>query len=316
MSAPPVSVVLLGLAWFAAINIVASCAVRGAAPYVLRTQAGRRGSLVLALRLLPAALSTVFVGALFVPAHWRFEPADAQESFGVVLSGLAVVGAWLIGRSLQRVAIVARAGWRLRDCRAFSEVDRRAGIYEVPGLMAVSLAGVFRTKILVGAAVRRILSADELEVALAHERAHRGAFDNLKRFLMFCAPDVLGVSAASRELEARWRATAEWHADLEAVNGDGLRAVRLASALVKVSRLAARQGTFVTSPAWSGLHEAAQLEMRVRRLVRGDTQAVAPSRHGVGPMLAALAGISVLGVSAIAAPVVQQMTEALVRLLP
>ncbi len=97
MSAPPVSVVLLGLAWFAAINIVASCAVRGAAPYVLRTLAGRRGGLVLAIRLLPAALSTVFVVALFVPAHWRFEPADAQESFGVVLSGLAVVGAWLIG---------------------------------------------------------------------------------------------------------------------------------------------------------------------------------------------------------------------------
>ncbi len=186
----------------------------------------------------------------------------------------------------------------------------------MPGLTAVSLAGVFRTRILVGTAVRRVLSADELDVALAHERAHRGAFDNLKRFLMFCAPDVLGVSAASRELEARWRATAEWRADIEAVNGDGLRAVRLASALVKVSRLAARQGSFVTSPTWSSLHEAAQLEMRVRRLVRGDAPAVARSRHGAGLMLAALAGVCVLGVSATAAPVVQQMTEALVRLLP
>lgn len=316
MSAPPVSIVLLGLAWFAAINLVASCAVRGVAPLVLRRPAGRRASVLLAMRLLPAALSTVFVAALFVPAHWRFEPADAQESFGLALCGLGAVGAWLVGRSLSRMAAVAHAGWRLRACRRLPEVDGTPGVYEVPGLAGMSLAGVFRTRILVGAAVRRALSAGELEVALAHERAHRGAFDNLKRFGMFCAPDLLGGSPASCELEARWRATAEWHADAQAVGSDDVRAVRLASALVKVSRLASRPSPFLTCPAWSSLHEAPLLEMRVRRLVRGETPAATQPRRGVGLWLAALAGVCVLGASAMLAPFVQHVTEVLVRLLP
>lgn len=316
MSAPLVSIVVLGLAWFAAINLAASCAAWTTASLVLRTAAGRRAGVLLAIRLFPAALSSFFVAVLFVPAHWRFEPADAQESFGLVLCGLSVLGAVLLVRSAARMAAVARSGWRLRACRRFAEVDRTLGVYEVQGHTGVSLAGVFRTRILVGTAVRRALSAAELEVALAHERAHRSALDNLKRFVMFCAPDLFGGSATSREVESRWRATSEWLADAQAVDGDDVRAVRLASALVKVSRIASGPSAFVTSPAWSTLHDPPLLEMRVRRLVQGGAPAAARPSSPYGLGSAALVGALMLSSAAILAPSVHQLTEALVRLLP
>ncbi len=316
MTAPPGSIVLLGLAWFAAINLMASGLVRRLAPILLPTAAGRRGGALLALRLLPSVVSTVFVTVFFAPAHWRFEPAESQESFGVVLCVLGLVGAALLARSASRMLAVARAGWRLRACHRLAGTDRASGVYEVAGLPGVSLAGVLRTRILVGAAVRQALSAEELEVALAHERAHRSAFDNLKRFVMLCAPDLLGGSAVSRELEARWRAMAEWRADARAVDGDRVKAVRLASALVKVSRLASGPTPFATSPAWSRLHDAPLLEMRVRRLVQGRTPALVRPHRTPGFLLAALASLAVGMASAGIAPAVHQLTEALVRLLP
>lgn len=316
MSWTAISTLVLGLAWFAAVNIVGSCAAWGAADGLVATRAGRRGGALLAIRLFPAAVSVLFVAAFFLPAHWRFEPADAQESFGVVLYGLSALGAALILRSAARVAAVARAGWRLRACRRLPQVDRGPGVYEMQGLAGVSLAGVFRTRILVGAAVRRALTAAELNVALAHERAHRRALDNLKRFVIFCAPDLFGDSAASRKVEAEWRASAEWLADARAVDGDLTRAVNLASALVKVSRIASAPSAFVTSPAWSMLHDPPLLEMRVRRLVDGEAPAAVRPRRAYRAASVTLFAVALLSCGSTVAPSLHQLTEALVRMLP
>ena len=112
-----ISTLVLGLAWFAALNIVGSSAAWGVADGLLAARAGRRGGALLAIRLFPAAISVLFVVALFLPAHWRFEPADAQESFGVVLYGLSALGAALVLRSAARVASVARAAPRAAGFR-------------------------------------------------------------------------------------------------------------------------------------------------------------------------------------------------------
>lgn len=318
MSGPLVSTLVLGLAWLAAVNIAASLAASCAAPLVLRTRAGRRVEVLLALRLFPAAASLFFAGAVFIPAHWRLEPSNAEETFGLVLYALAALGVASLLRSAARLVAVARAGWRLRACRRLQSVDPALGVYAVQGLGGVSLAGVFRTKILVGAPVLRALTDAELDVALAHERAHRTALDNVKRFAMFCAPDLFGGGSASRAVEARWRATAEWAADARAVDGDVARAVQLASALVKVSRIASAPSPFVTSPAWSTLHDAPLLEMRVRRLVAGDALVAAPPprRRASGASLATIAGAVLLLAGAQASPSVHHLTELLVRLLP
>ena len=317
MTVPVLSSLVLGLAWFAALNAAASLAASVIAHRVLASNAARRATALLALRLFPSAVALVYVAALFLPAHWRFEPADAEETFGVVLYALAAVGMALVLRSAWRVAAVARAGWRLRACRHLPRFGPAPAAYEVPGLSGVSLAGVFRTRILVGSPVRRALTSAELNVAVAHELAHRGALDNLKRFAMLCAPDLFGGSDASRRVEAEWRASAECLADSRAVAGDDTRAVNLASALLKVSRLTSAPSSFGTSPAWSTLHDPPLLEMRVRRLVGGAMPA-APA----GPRRASrLAGLAILAVMLLAgggaiAPSLHRLTEALVRILP
>lgn len=316
MSWTIISTFVLGLAWFAALNIVGSCAAWGATDVLLAARAGRRGGVLLAVRLFPAAVSVVFVVALFLPAHWRFEPVDAQESFGVVLYGLSALGAALVLRSAARVAAVARAGWRLRGCSRLAQIDRAPGVYHVQGLAGVSLAGVFRTRILVGAGVGPALTAAEWRVALAHEQAHRRALDNVKRFVIFCAPDLFGASAAARRIEAAWRAGAEWLADARAVNGDPTRAVDLASALVKVSRLASAPSAFVTFPTWSTLHDPPLLEMRVRRLVDGETPEAATPRRARPVAGTTLFTVGLLIGGTTMAPSLHQITEALVRLLP
>jgi hypothetical protein len=318
--------VFLALAWFAAVNAAVSLAAWTIGAAALASRHRGRPVLNLSLRLLPAAASLLLVVVMFLPAHWRFEPRDSSETFGIVLSVLAAAGASMLVRSAVRALSVVRAGRTLRAVVLLPPIAAapHAGeVYEVPGLAGVSLAGVLRTRILVGSAVTRQLSPAELAVAVDHELAHRFAFDNLKRFAMFCAPDLFGFSRVARRLEEEWRAAAESRADARAVNGDGTRALHLASALVKVARLGAGSPVLRMSPSWSTLHHPPLLEMRVRRLVAAVAPAAEPAGSGCalfGQRAAlGIAALAVVGVTVVGAALggsVHQITEALVRLLP
>jgi hypothetical protein len=269
------------------------------------------------------------VAAIFVPSQWRFEPRGIDESFGAGVYALAAAGALLLLRSAYRMVSVALAGWQLRACTALPRVAPQAAgdtavvgqplmgcrVYEVPGLMGVSLAGVIRPRILVGPAVRETLTAAELDAAVAHEVAHRAARDNMKRFVMLCAPDFFGQTAAARAIENQWRAAAEWQADAHAVRGDEARAVNLASALVKVARIAAVAPARLTSPAWSTLHEAPLLESRVRRLVDSTVPPAAVPRSAW--LRVVLAGAAVVVAAGVAAGAeVHQFAETVAHLIP
>ncbi len=315
-----VSGVLLALAWLAALNAAVSLAAWTIGAAVLPSRHRLRPAVTLSLRLLPAAVSVLLVVVSFLPAHWRFEPRDSSESFGLVLSVLAAAGASMLVRGGARALRVVRAGRMLRAAGRLLPIDGvhpGAEVYEIPGLTGVSLAGVLRTRVLVGPEVTGELLAAELAVAVDHELAHRSAFYNLKRFAMFCAPDLFGFSQVARRLEEEWSAAAESLADARAVNGDSARAVHLASALVKVARLGASSSALRMSPSWSTLHHPPLLEMRVRRLVDGVVPAAEPA--GFTPIVLAIAALAVAGVmvagAALGAPV-HQITEALVRLLP
>lgn len=295
------SSLLLGLAWFAAVNAIASLVAWPLGAWLLgrfRIQPPRRigATMLLTARLLPSMASLVFVLAVFLPAHLRFEPAETDESFGLVLGGLAAIGLALALRGAWRAGQWGLAGHR------FARLTRRAGnpvegdgsigAVEISGLPGVSLAGIWRPRILIGSEALSALTRAELDVAISHEVAHRRSQDNLKRFLLCCAPDLFGRTRVARQLEARWQAEAECEADAAAVRGDSQRAVVLASALVKVARLAcagtthhmSRAGTAGTaawtSPwtapwtMWSAFHVPTLLEMRVRRLV--SSSAVSP----------------------------------------
>jgi hypothetical protein len=312
-----VSTSLLSLAWFAAINLMVSIAVW----FVSRwwcddslTAHPWRARRLLALRLAPAFVSLAVVVILFMPAHLWLEPAKADERIGFIPIILAASGVFLLGRAAGRSAQAIRRTVRLAAVRPRREL-RRGGLrlLEVPGLRGVALAGIFRPRILIGTRARRVLTSGELDLAVAHEHAHRQAGDNLSRALMHCAPDFLAFFTTARRLERLWEAEAECLADAAAVNGNPVRATRLASALVKVARLAAGERTW--SPGWSTFHQPALLEVRVRLLVSSP---VVPSATAGCVRAAAACGLAAAA-AAWMAGIPQQMhwlTEAFIAILP
>jgi hypothetical protein len=305
--------VVLALAWFVAVNATASLASWSIGLSLPALERREQPQLLLLLRLFPAVASLLFVAAMFLPSHWALEPRDANETLGLAWYGLAVAGALLLARSAACAASVATTGRRLRAGERRADVAI-ADVHEVDGVSGVSLAGVFRTRVLIGPTVARHLSAAELDVAIAHELAHRAAFDNLARWGMRCAPDFLGKTRVARRVEEAWHAASEARADARAIDGDNLRAVHLASALVKVARLGAEADAAPPVTVWSTLHDRALLEWRVRRLVCGAVPEAGP-RHSRMFVSATLFATLLVAVPTFSGTV-HRLTETLVSLLP
>jgi hypothetical protein len=231
----------------------------------------------------------------------------------VVLGALVALSLGLITRSVIRAGRVFLAGWRVGTLVRRVARPVADGALALDGFAGVSLAGILRPKILIGTTAMECLTRAELDVAIAHEVAHRRSNDNLKRLVLHCVPDFFGWTAAARELEARWEAEVECEADASAVAGDDRRAVLLASALVKVSRQRRVPSLLPASPAWSAFHEPSILETRVRRLVNGITPMASWERLWPAATLAlALSSALLFGRS----HTLHLVTEAMVAYLP
>jgi hypothetical protein len=182
-----------------------------------------------------------------------------------------------------------------------------------------AVVGVRRPRLFVSTRVLEALTPAEVEAALAHERAHLAARDNLKRLAMASAPDLLRLFPASRALEGEWARAAEAMADARASAGDGDTALALAAGLVKVARLTARPAAGLPI---SALHDGGDVEARVRWLVNAagaDGHAAgpgAPARAHAAPAL--LLGLplvtAVVILTAQALPAVHRLVEVAVRL--
>lgn len=307
------SSVVLGLAWFAAINVAATVVLLAVRLEAAGLAAGwrRRGSVLLAIRLLPFAVATFVTAALFLPGHFMLEPESPfarGEQMGGLLLVLAGLGAAVMIRAAMRVVKVVRAVRQIQ-----TGPGKGVAILDVAAFAGISLAGIFRPRVLIGRGVREALTPAELDVAIAHELAHDRAHDNVTRLILYAAPDLFGATTAARRLEAEWSAEAEYVADAGAARGDSRRAATLASALVKVARLGnGRQPA--REMIWSTLHEPALLEARVRRLVSGvqPPASHSPYRAAVCATVACALAAWLFGV-----PVhMHHATEALIRLLP
>lgn len=267
-----------------------------------------RASLVAAARLAPLTFALAFA-ALVQVAFWVFEPAHDGERTGAPLLLLAAAG----------VGIVALAGARTwhawRATRTLIRTWRSSGASpaQVPGwpgpawavdttFPVVAVAGVHTAELFVSSGVLEACSAAELEVIVAHERAHLAGRDNLTRMLFLATP---ATGRAAKRLEDQWIATAEEIADLRARDaGDG---VTLARALTKVARLAVNAAT--PPQLASALIGGDSLERRVRRLL---APATAPGRRVPG--LALLGALPVVAAGAFALPLVYEAAEFVVRL--
>jgi beta-lactamase regulating signal transducer with metallopeptidase domain len=155
---------------------------------------------------------------------------------------------------------------------------------------------------------------EELEAILAHEQGHIDRHDNLRRLLMYAAPDALTWLPFPLRLETAWRAATEEAADDEAARAGDAGRVALASALVKVARLATAPRPTGLMPA-SSLYCGENLDGRVRRLLqpREDAGLSDPQRRR---LRAAAAIIGLIAISAVALRGVQALIELTIQSLP
>ncbi len=317
---------LLALAWFAVVNLALSALAAAVGPALaraaLRMRPSRAPAALLALKLVPGAVALLFIFALFLPAQWRFEPKDADESAGYTLVALGLLGAVSVGRAARRAVRDYRAtrrlerGWLARARPVPSSAAGGLPIYCLPDdVPIVSMTGLREARVFVSRSVVKALTGDELDASLAHERAHHQTRDNVKRLLVACSPDLLGLWPGGREIERRWREAMEFAADARAAAGGEGRGLLLASALVKVARMTPATGV---QPAGCGFYDGAPIWERVSRLLAPEVGEVPPSRLGRAWSVS-LCGMTLVAAAIAAEGVwlgVHVATEGLVRFLP
>ena len=263
----------LCLGAFFLVHLAAGFAVvrfsRPAIRWASRMRASRAATFLLILRLLPSAIALIAVAGLCAPSFLLLEPRATSEEVGFGFLAAAFLGAAIWVAAAWRAASAVRSLVRCqRYFRRKGRQERVAGDSvlvlqeESPFL---GLAGLFRPRMVVSQTVLTSLAPEELQTAMAHERAHLASRDNLKRLVLLLAPDPLPMWRGLEPIESAWRRFTEWAADDGAVNGDSGRSVSLAAALVRVARLS---GKAVASPRITPLlADSSELADRVNRLL-------------------------------------------------
>jgi hypothetical protein len=244
----------LCLAAFFLVHLAVGLVIAAATPWLCRAASEMRARaaarFLLAMRWLPVMTGAFVVGAVCVPSYLWLEPDDAAEQLGAICFIAASLAAALWAISLVRGVRVLQ---RTRRILAEEGVESRRFL---------AVAGVIRHRMMISPMIRRVLTADQLEAALRHERAHCDSHDNLLRFALALTPGLLPGVHGFSELERQWSRYAEYAADDAAVQGDPVRALALASALVAVARIG-----ITTAPLASSLLDGHDLEQRIDRLL-------------------------------------------------
>jgi hypothetical protein len=243
---------------------------RAARADLRRLAAHARADSVFLVRVFPAAAASVVVLGVFLPAFQRFEPRESGEVVAPSLVLLAVLSAGLLARAAAR-------GWQAsRDTRrVVREWLADARPVRLPGMgvrayaiqaefPVVSVVGVIRPRVFVSEGVLSECTAEELSAIVRHERRHLAAGDNLKRLLLRVCP----MPPVGRDLDRQWQEASEEAADDYVASASVPAALTLATALMRVARMAPRGGV-AALPAAS-LCEGGAIERRVRRLLGGS----------------------------------------------
>ncbi len=260
------------LASFFAVNVLTGLLLALLSPKAIRFAEGMEAKsaarLLFALKIAPAAIGLFAVFALCIPSYLWLEPESAaSEELGIfcLLSMGGAVALWLWAIWQSCFAIVKSERY-LESCAAIGKKRSIAGesVLVVRTERTTVLAGLLRPVILISPDVLAVLSREQLEAAVRHERSHAAARDNLKRLAMLLAPELVPL----RRIDQAWRRYSEWAADDCAVAGNRRRSMALAEALVRVARLGG--GPQMAPLATPLLGE--DLAARVDRLIHGDTR--------------------------------------------
>ncbi len=272
--------VAASLAIFFVLNLVCGVAVRLALPWLLaraqRVNARAGARMLFWSRLAPAAFSTVFVGGVITPAYLLLEPNHFAERVSGACIALALLALCVIlaaaGRATAAAVKSAKFSARCRRSAKLADARLPEDLLVVEGdAPMLALVGVLRPRVVISAGLLARLSPAELDSVLAHERAHFASHENLKRFLLRLAPEILPGAGLLREAETAWARLAEWSADDSASAGDEQRSLSLATALLRVARMGSvpapcALSTTLVSPGQN-------LSQRVERLLGGPRPA-------------------------------------------
>jgi Zn-dependent protease with chaperone function len=313
----------LGFTWFLVLNMALSLAAAAGARHAIRLLARASGAArarwLLALRLVPAAASVVFVVAVFLPSFLRLEPRNFDEAFGITTTTFAVGACVLLAAAVWRGAAALADAWH--RTRAWLKPARRIHLpacsvdaYCLPGgPPAMTLVGVIRPKLLVTRQLLDLLSDEELRAAVEHESGHRSSWDNLKRLLIRATPDALSVLPVCRQIEQEWALAAEHAADAHAAH-DHACGLALASALLKVARLT---GPEAAASLASPLVGGDAIASRVARLIEPAPHMPKSVFRRVGTAAAIIGSTAVLAAGyAPLLKTVHDISEIVVRILP
>ena len=227
------------------------------------------------LRIFPLLASSVFTLVFTLPSFLLLEPRATDEEIGAIPLLLGLCGLMLISAGFIRAFIAQRNTARaltlwLRGARPIASAVP-VPVYQVDSSApSLTVAGVCTSKVLVSESAVAVLSGREFETALRHELAHVGSRDNFKK-LLFRLTTFPGMYA----LESAWSDAAEMSADDAAVSNLA-DALDLASALIKLSRLARVQPSAVFATALLE-NSSASLKLRIQRLYSWTSQPASPS---------------------------------------
>ena len=289
-----------------------------------------RAEILFGMRVSPPALAVISVGLLLIPAYVAYEPHVTAEivstklamlsllsAGGLVLALLRAYRSWSATRSLLR-------GW-LRDAE---RID--LGGLPIPAFRLehsfpiIAVVGTVRPRLFIAAKVLHALSKEELAAAIAHERGHLLAQDNLKRSVLRACRDILMLAPVGKSLDRAWAQAAEAAADEHAARENSDRALNLASALVKIAKMIpVRERAEMPLAAYLiGAEETEGVKTRVRRLLdiashgidKRDNQSFIQMAHFIS-----VTSFAVFAVAAASNPrvliSVHEMIERTVRLL-
>lgn len=289
-----VLLVLLSAASYAAASCAAAALVR--VVWVRRyRRAGERTTAadrarVLATLLFAPATAGAGAALAFAGVFVRFEPRDTVEAIGSLLVAAACLFAVLAVPALCRIVRSLRAGVRcsrlVRTCgRVWNHPDGRTIWLVNTPLPVAAVAGVLRPRLLISTRIIQECSPGEADAIIRHEAAHLRRRDNLVRALIMGLPDPLPWTCAGRALRHAWSAAAEEAADEEAVGADPQRRTDLASALLRVGRMAG--GPPQMQMPGVAFYEGLDLEARVRRLLHpvAPTSRRSPRPHALWLLL-------------------------------
>lgn len=232
-----------------------------------------RAKIIFSLRALPVVAALVFVLLYVIPSYILHEPDLSGEvvsvklafiagasSIGVMLSAARVLQTWLMTRRLI-------SNWMSNATPVEFGVGN-VPIYRIRHQFPViAVIGILRPKIFIAESILDTLSRDEIEVAVRHEYGHMASRDNLKRTVLRFCSDLLIVPLGDR-LDTAWSGNAELVADEFAAAGGKNAAVDLASALVKIARMASKAGPAIPAAAFLVDGRSNDISERVSRLLK------------------------------------------------